>query len=182
MNEAITEKKYPIQWIWVLKPRLKIIWIFIYVLLLMYFIAKDGPSTYPPFLFLFLFLPMFLYYSNVILQRINFHYTIEDKVFALKQGFITKKQSYIPYGTIQNILISQDLFDRILGVTTLKIENASQGADGDSTKRGAFALEIGVNGNQIIIPGLLKQHAEFLRENILQKVKENPITTIKSGL
>jgi len=178
MNEATTEREYPVQWIWVLKPMLKTIWIFIYVLFL-YFILKE---RYPLVLFLVFFLPLPLYCLSVILQKINFHYTIEDKVFVLKQGFITKKQSYIPYGAMQNILISQDLLDKVLGLVTLKVENASQGAGNIQRQRKLFTLEIGFNGNQIIIPGLLRQHAEFLRENILQKIKENPTTTIKSGL
>jgi len=91
------------------------------------------------------------------------------------------KIAYIPYGVIQNIIVKQDLFDRIFGLASLIIENASESG-------GAFELQnqqvetVGFYGNKVTIHGLTKTNAEILKSIILQKMKENPTEDTRSGL
>ena len=96
------------------------------------------------------------------LIRANFHYSLDDKYFKMKQGVISKKQNNQPYGVIQTVFVHQDLFDRIFGLATLRVENAV-GGGGKSKKRKSFTLHsasssdtVGVSGNKMHIPGLKK--------------------------
>jgi uncharacterized membrane protein YdbT with pleckstrin-like domain len=129
-----------------------------------------------------------------ILQRLNFHYFIENDFLTLKQGILAKQEKHIPYGVIQNIFIKQDLLDRVFGLTSLIIENASQGAGLENVpqKKSIFMANnqqrrekietIGFSGNKVSIPGLTKNNAESLKEILLQKMKDNQIQNNQSGL
>ena len=107
---------------------------------------------------------------------------------------MSKQERHIPYGVIQNIYVKQDLLDRLFGLASLAIENASQGAgsqDGNTTKIFGMTFSnqrrqqteiVGFRGNKVSVPGLTKQNAEVLKGIVLQKMKENPIEDSQSGL
>lgn len=185
MDEFITEKNYPIRSIWLLKLIFQN-GIFFFSIIIMYFIIIEiSKLQYPIYLFLMLFfIPIILQLFGLILQRINFHYAIENNFLKLNQGVISKKQGNIPYGVIQDIMLKQDLFDKIFNLATLIIENISHGGNNDVSyrRRSLFEYQIGSTGNKIYIPGLLKEDAESLRDVILQKMKENPMVENQSGL
>lgn len=202
MDEIITEKNYPIQGLWLLKSILRsllclIIWM-LYFWLSGFNERKDSEiSLYISLIFIF----ATIFQSVItILCRATFHYSIEGQFLTLRQGILSKQERHIPYGVIQNIFVKQDLFDRIFGLASLIVENASQGAGAFTTpqEQKVFGLRIGnqqqqqieiigfeiigFSGNKVIIPGLKKQNAETLKEIILQKIKENPIEDSQSGL
>ena len=148
---------------------------------------------------LLLILAIFAYpifdFMVTILRRATFHYSIDEQFLTLRQGILSKQERHIPYGVIQNIFVKQDLLDRILGLASLTIENASQGAGAlaASQELTAFGFRIGgrrrpriemvgFSGNKVNIPGLKKINAEILKEIILKKMKENPIEDSQSGL
>lgn len=187
MNEIITEKNYPIKRLWIFKLTLKALLILIFLAVLSYFSLpfrfKSSEANYD-FIYINVGIVSFFIFHLIIaiLRRANFHYSIEEKFMTLKQGILSKQQKHIPYGVIQNIIIKQDLSDRILGLASLIIENASQGAGAFVTKQQS-TLELPIFfENRIIIPGLAKRDAEILKEIILQKIKENPIEDDTSGL
>lgn len=135
-----------------------------------------------------------VHFMITVLRRANFRYTLEEKFLTLYQGVLSKQQRHIPYGVIQNIFVKQDLFDRIFGLASITIENASQGA-GNAQKGEAkvFGMKVGAqqkrrdelvgfSGNKVSIPGLAKANAEILKALILNKMKENPIEDNQSGL
>ncbi|MDP2927008.1 MAG: PH domain-containing protein [bacterium] len=179
-SNVITEKNYPITKLWVFKAPIIIILINVVALFFGYY-----------FPYLVLALPIMLIANSLI--RANFHYSLDDKYFHVKQGVISKKQRNLPYGVIQNVFVKQDLFDRIFGLASLRIENASQ-AGGDNkahwwnksygSKSNAYGQgeSLGSSGNKVSLPGLKKQNAEELKNLILQKMKENPIEDSQSGL
>ena len=114
---------------------------------------------------------------------------------TLRQGILSKQQRHIPYGVIQNLFVKQDLFNRVFGLASLTVENASQGAGAFTApqEQKVFGLRVGnqrqqqvemvgFSGNKVSIPGLTKQNAETLKEIVLQKMKENPIEDSQSGL
>jgi uncharacterized membrane protein YdbT with pleckstrin-like domain len=130
-----------------------------------------------------------------IFKRANFHYSLEEKFLTLKQGILSKQERHIPYGVIQNLLVKQDLFDRIFNLASLTIENAAQGAGYLTSPRQekVFGIRIsrrqqqqaeivGFSGNRVSIPGLTKINAEALKRLVLEKMKENPIEDSQSGL
>lgn len=179
-NELVTEKDYPITKLWIFKTPIIIIVISIVALFFGYWF---------PYLVIAL---LFFLVTNPLI-RANFHYATQEKFFEVKEGVISKKQRNLPYGVIQNVFVKQDVFDRIFGLATLRIENASQGGGkgfvgGSKSFRlsGVYQQQqndaIGSSKNAVNIPGLKKSSAEALKNVLLQRMKENPIEDSQSGL
>ncbi len=180
----ITEKDYPISTIWIFKSPL--------VMTLISIVAYIFGYYFPVFLIL---IPVLLVVNP--LTRRNFHFSIGEKFLEVKQGILSRGERHIPYGVIQNVLVKQDIFDRIFRIASLSIENASAGAGNTSPEKKFLGMALGTknhkqpwytegflgySGNKINIPGLKKQDAEALKEVVLKKVKENPIEDSRSGL
>lgn len=175
-SSIVSEKKYPITKLWIFKAPLILALVNVVALLFGYY-----------FPYLIVALVAMLIINPLI--RANFHYSLEAKLLFVKQGVISKKQRNLPYGVIQNVFVKQDLFDRIFGLASLRVENAS---NSNQRKSGGFRLSgfggtayqesMGASGNVINISGLRKQQAEELKNAILLKIKENPIEDSQSGL
>lgn len=171
-NTTATEKDYPITKLWLFKAPI--------ILTLISLVAIIFGYYFPYFL---IALPFYLITNPFI--RANFHYSIEDKFFVVKQGVLSKKQRNIPYGVIQNVLVKQDLFDKIFNLASFSVENASQVNNRgflSGLKTNRQGETFGSSGNKVNIPGLKKKDAENLRLVLLQKMKENPNQDIQSGL
>jgi len=175
---VITERDFPITTLWVFKSPIIIILINIIALVFGY--------IYPV---LIIALPIMLIANPLI--RKNFHFALEEKTLSIRQGVLSKRQKNIPYGVIQNVFVKQDLFDRIFGLASLRIENAAQGGGKNRPaswltrsfgSRTDDTEDVGAWGNKVSLPGLKKQSAEELKNRILQKIKENPIEDSHSGL
>lgn len=175
--EIVNEKNYPITKLWIFKAPIIIIVISIVALLFGYY-----------FPYLVIALPIYLIANPLI--RANFHYSTDEKYFIVRQGVFSKKQRNLPYGVIQNVLVKQDWFDRVFGLASFSVENASQGGGKGFFGRsksfrmgGAYQQQgetVGSSGNKVNIPGLRKKDAEALKLILLQRMKENPIE--ESGL
>lgn len=178
-SSFITKKVYPIEGRWVFKS----VWGTLLVLAFLLYLAQNikqetGIYRYDAFIFIPIVITQLI---ATYLQLINFHYSLDDKAIVLRQGIFSKKQRLMHYGSIQNVLVKQDLYDKIFGLASITIENASHGAGFQNIRRSATDL-LGFRGNKICVPGLKKQNAEALRNIILQKMKDNPIQDSKSGL
>ena len=191
MPEAITEKNYPIEGKWIFKSAVGSSLVLLFFIPIFFLELAKGKFDFVMIIYLVVPLGHFIIVS---LQRANFHYSIEDKFMILNQGILSKQQRNIPYGVIQNIFVKQDLFDRVFGLTSLAIENASQGTGSQnagtskifgmtvSNQRRQQGDMVGFSGNKVSVPGLSKQNAETLKGIILQKMKENLIEDSQSGL
>ncbi|MBX7157248.1 MAG: PH domain-containing protein [Verrucomicrobiae bacterium] len=160
VGRLVTEKDYPITMLWLIKEPL---------MLLIGGLVFNYSFYYGPH---YLIVVPF-YFIIKMLAKENFSYSIEAKFFVVKEGIITKKQRSLAYGMIQNILIKQDWFDRIFGLATLCIENASQGGAKRKNRRKNGALRS--LSNKVNIPGLRKKDADALKLILIHKIKENPI-------
>jgi len=181
-NKLVTEKDYPITKLWIFKTPIIIFVISVAALFFGYW-----------FPYLVIAFPILLIVNPLI--RANFHYSTEEKFFVVRQGILSKKQRNLPYGVIQNVFVRQDLFDRIFGLASLRVENASQGGGkGFFGGNKSFRLSVtynhksqqgetvGSSGNRVNIPGLRKKSAEGLKAILLQRMKENPVEDSQSGL
>lgn len=198
MDGTITEKNYPVQGLWVFKSILGSL-LSLIILVPLFWLSRFDTSKdseiriiiYIPLIIIF----AIFHFVVTILRRATFHYSIEGQFLTLRQGILSKQQRHIPYGVIQNLFVKQDLFDRIFGLASLTIENASQGAGSLAApqEQKVFGLRIGnqkkqqmemvgFSGNKVSVPGLTKANAEILKGIILQKMKENPIEDSQSGL
>jgi len=168
-NKLITEKDYPIATLWIFKAPI--------IIILMNVVALFFGRYFPVLVLAF---PVYLIANPLI--RGNFHYSLGEKFLLVKQGVISKKQRNLPYGVIQNVFLRQDLFERIFGLATLRIENAAQAGGARNVPTQQEQENVGASGNKVNIPGLKKQDAEELRNLILKKIKENPLEDSQSGL
>jgi len=95
---------------------------------------------------------------SYIWARLYYHfykYELTEKEFRKEYGVITKYYTTIPYDRIQNIDIHRGFWGRILGLSELYIQTAGEG--GTSVAEG-------------IVPGLSKEDAEKLREELINKI------------
>lgn len=197
MNSVASSITHPISFFWTFKKPLGFICMYglffigiiIFVLIL---IASETNKPFPismiafitiflTIILAFIFLTIFIF---EYLLRKNFGFSVGEDFFIFNQGIISKEQKNLPYGAIQNIIITQDILDRILGLHNLVIENAaSSGGLGMVYKQNSkYPLSIGFYGNTAIIPGLTKDNSEELKKIILNKMKTKSFNDDRSGL
>ncbi|MCF7826533.1 MAG: PH domain-containing protein [Candidatus Marinimicrobia bacterium] len=59
---------------------------------------------------------------------INLKYSVEDERVVVQKGIIFKKNISIPYSAVTDFTLSRSLYERWLGIGTLLIQTAGQGA------------------------------------------------------
>lgn len=94
-------------------------------------------------------------FAIAVLDARSYAFVLRDDVFYKESGIITKKFTSIPYDRIQNVDLERDIFDRILGLSKVRIETA-----------GSLALE----GS---LPGVGMSDAERLRDDLLAHAKRS---------
>jgi putative membrane protein len=63
----------------------------------------------------------------VILWVKNLSYHIEDERVTIHKGILTKIQQNIPYRAVTDFMLHRSLYDRFLGLASIKIQTAGQG-------------------------------------------------------
>lgn len=155
----------------------KAIWLFfisfilrwLYILIFLgFFIFALNQGVILPFKtkIIWLALPLFLIIL-FIWAKLSYHfcrYELADKGFKKELGVIYKKYVTIPYERIQNVDIYRGIWARILGLSDLHIQTAGMSSIGRYNQAGAFS-----EGR---LPGLAKQEAERLREELINRVTQ----------
>jgi membrane protein YdbS with pleckstrin-like domain len=174
----LTEKDFPITTLWVFKGPIIYIVISVIALLFGYWFPA-----------LVLLIPYWLIANP--LQKKNFHFHLDSQYFVVKQGVFSKQQRNIPYAVMQHVFVKQDLYDRLFGIATLVIENATtKGSEkkffgmtiGSTNQSKGYNESLGTIDNKVSLPGLKKEHAEALKNHLLDKIKQNPLEDNQSGL
>lgn len=170
----ITEETHPIEIKWVTMP-------FFLCALVALFSMGFNVKESPPFIIFIVGVFVSLY---AWLTRENFHYEFGEKEIHLKQGVIRKSERIVIYGRIQNVRLSQNFIDRFLGLASIVIETASEGAGAKIYKKAPKKEDFwpGFNSNRIAISGLLYENAADIRDVVIQLIKMNPIDDAQSGL
>lgn len=193
MDKVVTENDYPVEQNWILGiPLGYSITTAVILLFLLLFLVPLGMLGAEGWIMLIVISVILIFFmaglcilTTIIasLSRDNFHYSVEKEFIVFHQGIISKQQKNLPYGVIQDLILSQGIADRILGLTSLTIENASFGG-GQAYARGGVAAGawIGFMGNVATIPGLTLENAEILKKILLAKVKEYKESNTNSGL
>lgn len=181
-SNLLNETTHPIEKIWVIKN--VIIWAPFCALLVATISEK---FIFSHFIFALIFIPP-LTYLYLVLTIKNYHYEFGEKLITLKQGIVSKSERNVMYGRIQNICVSRSIINRLLGLASVSIETASEGAgakfltkDNQDKANLAGAL-LGFRSNRIGIPGLLYENASALKEALMERIKNNPIDDAQSGL
>jgi uncharacterized membrane protein YdbT with pleckstrin-like domain len=82
-----------------------------------------------------------------------FGFKLKDTEVEIEQGVISKSYDAVPYSRIQNVNITRTIFERILGISTVRAETA--GAN---------------TGTEAVIPGVDANTAEDIRTKISEKI------------
>ena len=104
---------------------------------------------------------------SYLLARLSYHfyrYEIADIGFKKEHGIIWKRYVTIPYDRIQNVDVYRGIWARLLGLSDLQIKTA-----GFSSAKGL--------SSEGRLPGLSKEVAEQLRDELLIKARESRIRT-----
>ena len=86
----------------------------------------------------------------------NFFFRFDAESGVITRKVLAVKTTHVYYNRIQNIDIEQGFLERLLGIHSLVIETAAEGSA----------------GNAISIDGLRREHADALRDFLLEKSKQ----------
>jgi uncharacterized membrane protein YdbT with pleckstrin-like domain len=178
----INERSHPIETTWVIKN----------VILWSPFCAFALAHITEKFIFSYFIIgliispPLIYLYLKLAIE--NYHYEFGEKLITLKQGIISKSERTVMYGRIQNVCVSQGIINRLLGLASISIETASEGAGAkfvtkDSQYKTSLAgALLGFRSNRIGLPGLTHENALELKDILMKRIKDNPIDDAQSGL
>lgn len=197
MNNPVSNKDYPVDFTWTFKKPLGFIlgYGLAFICVILFVIVLAASETNKPFpislivvISLFLTVPLIavslaIFFYQYFLRK-NFSYLVGEDFMVFQQGIINKEQKNLPYGVIQDLIITQDIFDRLFNTVSLIIENAasSGGLQMAYRQRSKYPLTIGFYSNTAIIPGLSINNALRLKEIILNKIKTKSFNHDGSGL
>ena len=107
---------------------------------------------------LFIFAILFIYIGIlwVKLSYKNYFFEIKEDEFSKESGVISKHYVSIPYDRIQNVDIYRGILERVLGLSSLKIQTAGSSI-------------VGAEG---ILPGISTEYAEQLRKDLISRVRQ----------
>lgn len=153
-----------------LNPDVKSIWTIYYIRRTLFFmvisLALDifALSEIPKWPFFTGFSPLvvllFGIITTIVLPRLkynNWFFDLRDDELFLKRGVLTKTDSTAPYCRIQHIDISQNIIERIYGLSRLVIYTA------------------GTKGADLIIPGLPHYYAQELQNKLKEYTVEDAV-------
>ncbi len=103
-------------------------------------------------IFPFVFFPIKLVHEFFYFK--NYHYSDNDEILVLRKGVITITEVTIPYNKVQNIFVSQDIFDRIFKLYDVHLSTIGI-----------------VSQMELHIDGVSKETAEKLRDWLLNRIK-----------
>jgi putative membrane protein len=90
------------------------------------FFRESGTKGISPsfiYIFLIAFVISIIY---LIIWKQNYYFELRPDYILLRTGVIGKQEKHIPYKAIQNIIKRQGVIERMLGLSTLVVENAVQ--------------------------------------------------------
>lgn len=119
-------------------------------------------------LILFLIIWIFVSYGWARLSYNAYKFEFTEDVFKKEYGVIWKRYITIPYGRIQNIDVQRGVLARILGLSDLMIQTA--GSTAIYQNRGLLG-GLGRRDAEGKLPGLSKERAEEIRENLTKMAK-----------
>jgi uncharacterized membrane protein YdbT with pleckstrin-like domain len=196
-STVINDRIYPILKVWIIKKAILSFMAYAFLSFLSYILVKFEPNgfgragSYLHLIPIFFTAIFFIDVTIVILEKKYFRFELGHEYITIKEGIIKKQERHIPYGVIQDITITQTLWDRVFNIATLSANNATQyaftnqqniGNNGVSASGSYADFVLGSNGSNFSLPGQRPKDAENMKKMILEKMKENPDWGMQSGL
>lgn len=107
-----------------------------------------------------------LYFVD-ILTSAGYTCTMTKNFFLFRKNGLKKKIYFLPYTVIYTVTITQDFLDKKLNLFTVLIDIVEQETEGEETKKDIYILD--AQTGSIQVPGLTKNDAEKLREQLMRK-------------
>jgi membrane protein YdbS with pleckstrin-like domain len=73
--------------------------------------------------------------SNIIWFK-NYSFSFAPDMVVLKTRVIASQETHVPYRTIQDVVMTQGILERLLGIATVTIQNATAAQSGRRTRGG----------------------------------------------
>src|SRR3989344_2664891 len=124
-----------------------------------------GGFGFGAWLAIIIIVPFFVAWIYGTLSHRLYFYELTDDGFKKESGIIWKRYTTIPYDRVQNVDIHRGVVARILGLSDLQIQTA--GSSGVSYGWWGMA-SAGAEGR---VPGLAKETAEQLRDELIRRAK-----------
>ncbi len=104
---------------------------------------------------------------GLFLWKQNYKFSFMSDNIYFRSGMLSLSEKHMPYSTIQDVTIKQDIISKIFGIAEVRIENATSVPNFSSNKN----FEI---SNAVVIQGVSKSDADkitnLLRENVLGRL------------
>jgi len=144
-SDVFQSKKYPIQGTWIFISLMRNLFTAgIYVLFVWFFLYRRFAGLYIMHVtqFLIIYVTIWAIQSVwVLFWKETFSFAFLPQFLLVKDGVVRREEKHVPYRVLQNVLLKQDILERIWGLSTVVIENAAAG----SSKTG--------RASRIILPG-----------------------------
>jgi putative membrane protein len=139
LNEEVTSVKYPLTGKWLFSSLLSRVlgafWVAFIFTIIFALPGKHSDTSildaaggwingYELFA-IFLVLSMIWSIVSLLLWKHNYSFRFDPDTIYFKTGVIAIAEKHMPYASIQNVNLNQSVFDRILGIADVVIENAA---------------------------------------------------------
>ena len=88
--------------------------------------AKDVSAILWPIMMIILVFKWILFVPLLTLWIKNLEYVLEEDRIIIHKGILTKLQKNIPYRAITDFVLRRSLYDRFLGIASIRIQTAGQ--------------------------------------------------------
>lgn len=93
--------------------------------------------------------------TDIILKQKFYGYALREKDIIFRQGYISTQTTIIPFNRIQHSSVNRSFFDKLFGISSLKIYTA------------------GGSGSDMAIPGLTPERAQNLNSAISENISKD---------
>jgi putative membrane protein len=128
LPSEISSNTFPVSGAWLVSAIWSSILRGLYILLFI-FIAKAEVAPAGSGLVLNLYIFGLVFFSSLLwsaLWKKYYYFEFTNEFILYRTGIISRQENHLPYTSIQNIINKQGIVDRILGISTVVIQNASQ--------------------------------------------------------
>ena len=142
-SEVVSSKNYPIANRWLLVPFLTS---FFYSALLIFVLVSENVESDENYNLLIVYGALVAGIGKFIWSCIwkkNYHFELTEESILLKTGVVSRSSRHLPYKSIKDISVSQGVIDRLLGLYTVSIQDAT-------------------SSSGLVIVGQSKEHADKL--------------------
>ncbi len=138
-SQKISSDTYPMSGAWIVSIMGNSIVYALALSLVLGLILSIG-ILYGALLFIFLF---FVHLISQAIWKKNYYFEFTPEYILLRTGVFSRSENHLPYKSIQNVVNRQGILDRILGISTVTIQNAAQQMI--QTRNGRSSVGIGIS-------------------------------------